>query len=490
MSGEVLSIPFMTSAKEKDPVAEPYDNYCDMRADWDLVESLLGGTTTMREAGEKFLPKFGSEDADDYKARLKATFLNNMFCEAIDNICAKPFKQPISVVGDLPEELEDLQKNCDQAGTNLTQFGKKNYKGGASHGLVFAYVDMPTNPNREIGVRPYFSFYPASSLIGAKFERSKKTGELRPRQIRLQETRTEDDGEFGEKTISVIRVVTGPEFDDQDKVIAKGTVQLWEKGPDDDKHIPGEPIEYDYPGIPFEAYNPGKVGNYLAKPPLMNLAHTNIEHWQSSSDQKSILHFARIFQIVVSGANKTDRDNNKHIGPNRVWYLSSKEAKAWILEHSGAAIEAGERDIKAIEERARAQAGEPLTIGSGSETATGRAIDDNNSQSKAQAWAEELGAFLERLYRHAAKWLDLELPDDFRIDVFKDFSLTARRDEDLKHLRESRFNRELSRETFLNESKKRGVISEDLDIETELERIDQEGPMDFTIGETDLPEDE
>jgi len=51
------------------------------------------------------------------------------------------------------------------------------------------------------------------------------------------------------------------------------------------------------PLVPFYAL---RTGFMQSRPPLLDLAYMNVEHWQSSSDQRSILHTARVPLLTVT----------------------------------------------------------------------------------------------------------------------------------------------------------------------------------------------
>jgi hypothetical protein len=80
----------------------------------------------------------------------------------------------------------------------------------------------------------------------------------------------------------------------------------------------------------------------------------------------------------------------------------------------------------------------------------------------------------------AAKWpaapgAKSELPKDFDVAVFRDFSLSARSDSDLRTLDMARARHDVSRETYLGELIARRVLVTVDDAEEEMKRIDKEG---------------
>lgn len=54
-------------------VNDPSSDYQEMSDYWDMISAIMGGTPKMREAGQKYLPKFESESRDSYASRWPRT---------------------------------------------------------------------------------------------------------------------------------------------------------------------------------------------------------------------------------------------------------------------------------------------------------------------------------------------------------------------------------------------------------------------------------
>ena len=109
------------------------------------------------------------------------------------------------------------------------------------------------------------------------------------------------------------------------------------------------------------------------RPPLMDLALLNLAHWQSSSDQRHILHVARV--PLLFARNLRPGENGLDIGPNRLIVGDSDGADLKFVEHSGSAIEAGRQDLVDLEDRMAVMGLDLIARRPGSATATARAID-------------------------------------------------------------------------------------------------------------------
>ena len=124
-----------------------------------------------------------------------------------------------------------------------------------------------------------------------------------------------------------------------------------------------------------------------------------------------------------------------------------------------------------------AEAGsEPMRTKSGNPTATGKAIDAAKASTDVEAWVRLLVFKQKPAYEIAAKWrgLDDSLPDGWQIDIWSEFALALTKMEDLAEIRQLRSQGDLSRITAIGEYTRRGVISDRIDPDEEVERVDAE----------------
>ena len=110
------------------------------------------------------------------------------------------------------------------------------------------------------------------------------------------------------------------------------------------------------------------------------------------------------------------------------------------------------------------------------QTAMANAIHEGKSQSWVQMTVRLLESFLEQLFRMAGRWIRVDLPEDFSVEVFSDFTLGTASSQDLDTIRQFRQAGDIDQETALFEIKRRGVISESIEISEILERTAREGP--------------
>ena len=454
----------------KDKISEPNKAWESMEQLWTLIDDLYGGTISMRDARAKWLPVEERESAKAYNARLDRSILYNSYRDTIKKIVSKPFSQPVIVQGEGTghEALEAIEDNADRRGSDLTAFGREVFEAAVKYGMTHVLVDHPSNSNlslaqqRERDIRPYFVHVPPTNLIAWRFK-DERSEELS--QARIKETVCVPDGEWGEKEIERITVW----FEDR--------VEVWENesGNDDDGWVVAEGRDHTFGRIPLLTFYIDRTGTLTSTPPLEDLAWLNLAHWQSYSDQRNILRVARVPIILATGFKDGELDGMT-IGPSRFMESLNPDAKLQHIEHSGKALSAGAEDIVALEERMVVLGLQPMTQKAGNTTATGKAIDEGRTHTAIQAWIRGAENFIEALYGLAGEWIGAEIPDDFGIDINNDFGFTNRSADEVSNLIKARVTGELSRETFLKELKRRGFLSEAVDIPKEEGMLEDEVP--------------
>jgi hypothetical protein len=437
----------------------------------------------MREARDQWLRRQEKETPEDYNARLHNSYLFPGYRDSVDKITSKPFGRMVELTGSednqapirerLPEQLRDLETNTDGDGTSLTELARDLLEIAINHGLAHVWVDYPQveggitlAEQRNRGIMPRLLPIRPSSLIG--WQAAKEDGKDVLTQVRIHETVQEPQGDYDTVDIEQVRVLAAGD--------TEGAWQVWRKVKDTwELHEAGtyQPVA----DVPI-------VTGYLARqafmqgtPVLEDLAWLNIEHWQSASDQRGILRFARSGLIFGRGITEEDRKNQKLLlGPGAVYWATSPEARMEILEHSGKAIEAGAQDLEKIEARMKQLGLQPFYRQSGTTTATETVIDERRTETELQSWIKIIEKLLVDAYKLAAKWVGEELPEDFGVDIYSQFSTDLTSERDLDYLTKARVSGNLDRRTYLTEFQRRRVLSEDADVDVILEAIETEGP--------------
>jgi hypothetical protein len=230
--------------------------------------------------------------------------------------------------------------------------------------------------------------------------------------------------------------------------------------------------------IPIIAVYAEKNGVYQSTPPMRDLADLNLAHWQSSSDQRHVLHVARV--PVLFGAGLAENMDRLTLGPNRMIKTTDAQAKLVYVEHSGRAIEAGRQDLQDLQQQMATMGLELLVPDRpGDATATEKAIKKAESESALQMIAKNLQNGLQQSIEMMMKWGGVS--GDVNVDLNTTFELKLTDQSELTTLGDARLNRDLSQETYWRELKRRGVLSDDFDAEEEADRLAAEGPAPMSL---------
>ncbi len=450
-------------------VATPSLAYQQMAARWKLPSTLMGGTLAMRAAGTTYLPKMPKEDPGAYQDRLNSSTLFNGFGRTVRLLAGRPFSRPV-VLGQTRDELVQMAADVDLGGRDLTAFARDLLTDMVTHGKAHVLVDHPAQPNpdqpanlaeeRALKLRPYFVQISPENLIGWRGRQAGGVEALE--QIRIKETAVEPDGEWGDRQVERVRVIHPGSFD-----LYRYNGKAW------DLERAKSPITLGK--VALVTIYGQRTGFLTCKPPLEDLAFLNLRHWQSQSDQDNILHVVRVPLLFFAGFSEKDLGVIA-IGPNRAIHHQKTDAKVSFIEHTGAGIAAGRQDLQDLEARMAIMGADLLVRRPGNETATAKAIDTAESVSDLQAMVRNLETGLEQAFALAAEWLKLG-DTEVQVDIHQDFGLSLREAGDLDQLLKARLAREITQTTYLTELKRRGVLGDQVDVETEIAAAQTEGVL-------------
>ena len=209
--------------------------------------------------------------------------------------------------------------------------------------------------------------------------------------------------------------------------------------------------------VPLVTLHAGRTGPMTATPPLLDLAWLNLAHWQSSADQRHILHVARV--PILFGRDLRVGEGGLEIGPNRMVLGEGGGADLRFVEHSGAAINAGRQDLIDLEERMARMGAELLAPRHGQMTATERALEADRHDSALQAMVRDLEGALVQTLGLMADWAGLPRAG-IAVDVFDDFGEGAGARADLTTLLALDQRGAIDRGTLTAELRRRGVLED------------------------------
>ena len=413
-----------------DSIAAPGLAHRAMAPELELIADLMGGTGAMRRAGQRWLPREANESWTAWRARLHRSVLFNGLARTVQALAGRPFSRPVTLADAAPP-LAKMAASVDAAGTGIGDFAAICLRALLTDGIVHILVHRPRQ-----GGDPYFVLVPAAQLIGARRDDSELAD------IRIRESHARAAGRFGEEAVEAVRFIGREDW------------ALWQAGRrgwravTEGRHGLGR--------VPLVTLNAAPTGFMRARPPLIDLAWLNLAHWQSASDQRHILHVARV--PVLFGRALQVAEGEIEIGPNRLILADDPAADLRFVEHSGAAIAAGRQDLIDLEDRMAVLGLDMMRHRPGETTATGRAIDAAQTQAALNGIVQTLEDGLAAAFAEAARQLGLPPERAGRIVVSRRMPVRDEQAAEADLLLRARLAGEISSAAFLGEIARRGIL--------------------------------
>ena len=305
--------------------------YNSMATKWPLIEDLWGGTMTMRRGERQWLPIEPKEEEQMYRNRLDRSILFNAFRATIDRLVSKPFSHAVTISEiSGPDKLLSIEDDVDGTGKNLTQFSRELFESGLKYGLSHTLIDftrisdnVETKKDEDsIGTRPFFIHVEPTQLIFWDIQNDPITQVPTLNEIRIRELSIEKVGKFSDKLIETIRV------------FKKSAWEVWTFNTEAEEYQKTDGGDNSLGIIPLVTFYVRRTGPLTGTPPFEDLAWLNLAHWQSYSDQRNILRFART-GILFGAGFREDEFSGVAWGPNTFIKSTDPETKLTTVEYEG-----------------------------------------------------------------------------------------------------------------------------------------------------------
>jgi hypothetical protein len=397
---------------------------------WDKVDALFGGTETMRLAGEKYLPRNPREKQDDWIVRLNRTVLFNAYKRSLQQAVARIFAEDITFAG-YPTEITLFSEDVDSQGNDLTQFAKTRFTDAINRGVSYMLVEFPKREVQPLtladalssGDSPYWVPILATQVLAAHSTRLNGKETLAHFRIKecvldvspdgLTETHIEQVKAFNNDGVAVTFTVWR-----QDKV---GNWFVFDEG-----------ALLGMPEIPVVPLYTNQTTFFVGEPPLLDLAEINIAHWQSTSEQRNILHVARVPFLHMAGFQtpedpETGRRKEIEVSIHSV-AMGNENSKVEWVETNGNALAAGSADLADLEAKMDALGMAIVTPRSGNTTATETSVNAAEANSMLKDMALSLGDAIEKAIYFTELYLGLP-PSNGEVTVSTKFAVDLNNDQ-------------------------------------------------------------
>lgn len=438
----------------------------EMAKNWPITAALIGGTPAMRAAAATYLPKWPAEDDESYGTRLKVATLYPAFKRTLAVMTGKPFSKQMTLGDDTPERIKKYAEDINLEGQNLHAFSADLLLECLGFGLCGVLVDYPTitgirtlAEEKKVNARPYFVKVAHDRILGWKAQRV--NGVMQLTQLRLAEARLADDGPYG--------VVAVPQV----RVLRPGAWEIWELNPVTKQYdiLAGNGLT-SIKVIPFVPFYGVRTGFMTGISPFLDLAHLNVKHWQSQSDQDTILHVARVPILTVAGA---ETDTVIAVGGASMIKLPMGAVMTFV-EHTGQAIGAGNTALYALEDQ-MVQTGAEILVNKalgGDKTATESTSEGEGNKCDLLRITETFEDSMDQALQMAALWIGEE--SGGHATLFKEFgagTITEASSALITSLQQAGL---ISKRRAFIEQQRRGVLDASLDPQEELDEAEEDGP--------------
>ncbi len=427
-----------------------------------IIDALMGGTPAMRAAQKTYLPQYPLESDGAYKCRLEVSTLHPAFEETVNQMAGRVFFKAFDK-SSIAKSVEELMVDVDLRGNELEVFMHSPFVRGVCYGRVYVIVDYSGSgeartlaDEKQSGARPYFTMICPKQVLAAPTKII--NGREQFEQFRYKHMVTEKVDRFTTKSVEEI------------VVIEAGVVERYRRDEKSNDWAEHSKSELKVNGKPLPMVNVIEL-RLDKRPPMQELAYLCVKHWQSQSDQDNIVHTARVPLLKRTGMTDDDAKNFQVGGS--VVDLPPNADLAYV-EHSGAAVKAGQDALDKLEEQMQA-AGAKLTTRSRLALTDSQARDEQGKEiSTLRAWANTLEDFIGRCLDLMAMWKGEKEGGAVEIsgNIDADFDPNASMDSILKMNAQGI----ISKETTFEEGKRRGLLSEMADWPDEEVRLENDIP--------------
>lgn len=470
-----------------DPMLERDADSAEMVGYWDKIDAIIDGIDGMRAAGGKYLPRFIDEDGTDYAFRLKLSKMTNVFRDILEDLSSKPFQEETAFIDDdakpVPPELLEFMEDVDGSGNNLTNFANQTFFNGVAFAVDWIFVDYPKRDEtiltiaqaKAAGLRPNWSHVLGCNVLAptSKVINGNETLTY----VKIYEPGAPDHVREFTRLDSGVVVWTlwqksetlGPDGKSQFVVVDQGTVSIGI-----------------IPLVPF-ATGRRNGRRFVWAPMLKDAADLQIELFQDESGLKFAKTLTAYPMLAANGIRpvmEADGTTPKklRVGPNRVLYSAPDGAGhsgTWsYVEPSAESLKFLESGVDKTIAQLRELGRQPLTAQSGNLTVITTAVAAGKSNSAVKQWALILKNTLENAAVITCLWLGIA-PETYDPTVFVFTEFDDWTDgKDVEALTTARGAKDISRETYWQELRRRGILSPEFDSEVEEQRLLDEVPGD------------
>ena len=455
-----------TSSQGKE-INDPNNTWFQQEPHWMLIEDLLGGTYQMRKRHRKYLPQEPRELDESYDNRLARSVCPPFYLRLERMLAGMLTRKPVRL-NETSDEIRESLFNVDLQGNDLNVWTYETTRKMVRYGHVGVLVDAPASGNG----RPYWVTYTPRDILG--FRTEMVDGQIKFTQIRLSEKVAIPDGEYGEKIIEQVRLLT------------PGNFQIYRKNKNN-KFSLFEEGTMDVDEIPFSVAYSNRINLLESRPPMADIAELNLKAYQIQSDLDNQLHISAVPMLAFYGFPQQSEEVTA--GPGEAIAFPA-DGRAEYIEPAGRSYEAQFKRLDNLSNQIN-ELGLAAVLGQklSAETAEAKRIDRSQGDSTMMVVAQQMQDMIDNCLVFHSKYTGTDAGSSF---VNRDF-LSQRLDpQEIQALLQLYTAGSISQETLLKQLHEGEVLGDEFEVEEEIEATQRGGLVNMTPQqeETDEPADD
>jgi hypothetical protein len=440
-----------TADRKQTQVNDPNGPWHAQEPHWILIEDLMGGTYAMRKKHRRYLFQEPRELDESYDNRLARSVCPPYYQRLERMLAGMLTRKPVRLE-DTSDSITEQLFDVDMQGNDLNVWTYETARKLVRYGHVGTLVDAPTD-----GGRPYWVTYTPRQILGWRTEA--KDGQQALSMLRLSETVTVPDGEYGEKAVQQIRLLT------------PGGYQLHQKGDDGEFRITDEGTT-SLSEIPFSVAYSNRVGYFESRPPLEDIAELNLKVYQVQSDLDNQLHISAVPMLAFFGFPSAAEEVSA--GPGEAIAFPA-EGKAEYIEPKGTSFDYQFKRLEQIAAQIN-ELGLSAVLGQklSAETAEAKRIDRSQGDSTMMVIAQNVQDMIDNCLQYHAQYLG-QAAAAGSCFVNRDFIGARLEPQEIQSLLQLYTAGTITQETLLRQLSDGEVLGDDFNVDEELEATSNAG---------------
>ena len=454
--------------RQGNDIDDPNNTWFAQEPHWTLIEDLLGGTYQMRSKHRKYLMQEPRELDESYDNRLARSVCPPYYIRLERMLAGMLTRKPVRL-NDTADNIREQLFDIDLQGNDLNVWTYETTRKMIRYGHIGVLVDAPAS---GAGGRPYWVTYTPRDILG--FRTEMVDGQIKFTQLRLSEKVAIPDGEYGEKIIEQVRLLT------------PGNFQIYRKNKNN-KFSLFEEGTMDVDEIPFSVAYSNRINLLESRPPMADIAELNLKAYQIQSDLDNQLHISAVPMLAFYGFPQQSEEVTA--GPGEAIAFPA-DGRAEYIEPAGRSYEAQFKRLDNLSNQIN-ELGLAAVLGQklSAETAEAKRIDRSQGDSTMMVVAQQMQDMIDNCLVFHSKYTGTDAGSSF---VNRDF-LSQRLDpQEIQALLQLYTAGSISQETLLKQLHEGEVLGDEFEVEEEIEATQRGGLVNMTPQqeETDEPADD